>query len=213
MALDLITAPAVEPVSLDEAKAHLRVSTSDTDDLISIYIRAAREYCEGPYGFLGRALVTQTWRLTLDEFPAGSGFSASSWCSQGEIQIPLPPLQSVTSVAYDDANSVEQIVSPALYFVDTVSQPGWLLPVNASWPTPLNAANSVRITFVAGYPASTDSPPDLAANVPFNVKAAMLLMIGNMFENREDAVAGIINALPFGAEALLRPHRIQLAMA
>jgi len=202
MSLSIVTQPAVEPLSLAEAKAHLRVDHNDEDELIQIYIRAAREYLEGPYGFLGRCLVTQTWRLTLDEFPTA------------EIKIPLPPLQDVVKVAYDDSLGNEITINPDDYYVDSSSQPGWVVPVS-SWPTPLDAVNAVRIDFITGYPADTgSSPPDLTANIPFNIKAGMLLMIGNMYENREDDIVGTITAkLPHGAEFLFRPHRMQLAMA
>jgi uncharacterized phiE125 gp8 family phage protein len=203
-AYTLITPPPVEPISLAEAKAHLRVDHTDDDAMIEIYIRAAREYVEGPYGFLGRALVTQTWRLTLDEFP------------DNEIQILLPPLQSVVNIYYDDSAGNEQTIDSDLYYVDTVSQPGWVVPIaSASWPTPLDAINAVRIDFVAGYPVDTGaSPPDYTVNIPFNIKAGMLLMIGNMFENRNDNIVGMAaTPLPNGAEFLFRPHRIQLPMA
>ena len=203
MALKLITGPTVEPLTLAEVKQHLRISHTDEDSIIEIYIRAAREYLEGPYGFLGRALVAQTWDLILDEFP------------DNEIKIPLPPLQSVDSVNYYDADGNEQVVDSDSYYVDNASEPGWVVPVDY-WPSSLvlDAVNSVRIRFVAGYPATSDSPPDLAGNIPFNIKAGMLLLIGNMFENREENVAGtVINRLPFGADALMRPYRLQLGMA
>ncbi len=200
MALTLITPPAVEPISLAEAKAHLRVAHTDEDSTIAIYIRAAREFVDGPYAFLGRALVTQTWDLTLDEFPLN------------EIKIPLPPLQSITTITYDDSTGSAFVMNSADYYVDIASEPGWVVPVE-DWPITLDAINSVRIRFVAGYAANTDSPPDLTANIPFNIKAAMLLIIGTLYENREQNFEGIINKLPFGADALLRSHRVQLGMA
>jgi uncharacterized phiE125 gp8 family phage protein len=202
MALKLITAPTVEPISLTEAKEHLRISHSDEDNIISLYIRAARQYVEGPYGYLGRALVTQTWDLILDEFP------------DNEIKIPLPPLQAVSSVNYFDATGTELTVSTDDYYVDTASDPGWIVPVD-SWPTGvLDAVNSVRIRFVAGYPVTADSPPSLTGNIPFNIRAGMLLLIGNLFENREENVAGVVvNKLPFGAQMLFRSHRVLLGMA
>src|SRR5262245_28437849 len=203
-AYTLITPPPVEPISLAEAKAHLRFDADDEDSTIEIYIRAAREYLEGPYGFLGRALVTQSWRLTIDEFP------------DNEIQILLPPLQSVTNIYYDDPEGNEQTVNPDLYYVDTASQPGWVVPIaSSSWPTPLDAINAVRIDFVCGYPPDTGvSPTDYTANIPEQLKQGMLLMIGNWFEHREDNVVGTVaTALPNGAEFLFRPYRIALSLA
>ena len=161
-----------------------------------------REWADGPYGFLGRALVTQIWDLVLDEFPTS------------EIKIPLPPLISIDSVRYDDTAGDEQTVSSLDYYVDNSSEPGWIVPVT-SWPSTIDAVNSVRIRFTAGYtPDTSVSPPDQAANIPFNIKAGLLLLIGNLFENREENVAGTIaNKLPFGVDALLRPYRLQLGMA
>jgi uncharacterized phiE125 gp8 family phage protein len=202
MALTLVTAPIVEPISLEEAKAHLRVDHTDDDAMIEIYIRAAREYVEGPYGFLGRALVTQTWRLTLDEFP------------DNEIKIPLPPLQSITNLYYDDPDGNEQIVSPTDYFVDTASEPGWIIPIaSADWPTPIDAINSVRIDFVAGYaPDTGQSPIDYTANIPFNIKAALLLTMANLYEHREENATTSFSSLPMGVDMLLRQFKIHLSM-
>jgi len=200
MALRLITAPTIEPVSLTEAKAHLRVDDSDSDTLISLYISAARQDCEE---WTARAFVTQTWELVLDEFPTD------------EILIPRPPLQSITSIKYDDGDGVEQTLATTEYTVDTASEPGWVVPVTTGWPTStFEGINSVRIRYVAGY-ISTDSPADLTEHVPFAIKAALLLQIGRYYQNREDVVVGV-NAvkLPIGTvENLLRPYRVALGMA
>ena len=194
MALTRLVAPTGPPITLAEVKQHLRVSTSDQDALITIYLNAAVDYIDGEWGFLGRALMPQTWRLTLDEFP------------DGEIKIPLPPLQSVTSVKYDDGDGVEQTVSSTDYFVDTASEQGWVVPVaGVPWPTTLEAVNAVRIEYIAGYASD--------AAVPFNIKAGILLLVANMFEHREENIAETINTLPFGADILLRRHKIDKSMA
>jgi uncharacterized phiE125 gp8 family phage protein len=201
-ALTRIAAPTVTPLSLDEAKRQLRVTTSDQDALITRYIQAATDFVDGEWGFLGRALVTQTWRLTLDAFP-----------SDGQIKIPLPPLQSVVSVEYDNVGGVAQTVDPLTYFVDTASEPGWIVPAGTgSWPTPLDAINAVRINFIAGY-APVGSPPDLTLNIPSNIIQAMLLMISGWMENREGTVDSRLATLPFGADILLRRHKMQKSLA
>src|SRR5262245_43660746 len=122
MAIHLITAPTVEPISLEQAKAHLRVDHSDDDAIISTYIKAARYAVDGKDGYLGRALVTQTWELVIDQFPAN------------EIKIPLPPLQTVNSVNYDNSDGFGQLVAADQYYVDNVSEPGWIVPVSSGWP-------------------------------------------------------------------------------
>jgi uncharacterized phiE125 gp8 family phage protein len=200
MAVRLITPPAAEPITLVEAKAHLRVDHSDDDTLIAALIEASRGYCEQ---WTARAFVTQTWELVLDDFP-------------DEIMIPMPPLQSITSVIYDDSAGIATTLSVLEYDVDNVSQPGWIVPAVGGWPTAVwEGINSVRIRFVAGYNPGTDSPIDLAANIPQSIKAAILLHVGQLYENREDLVVGtIVNRLPSGGiEHLLRQYRVALGMA
>src|SRR5262245_61367182 len=92
MALRLLTPPDTPPVSLDEAKAHLRVDHTDDDNYITALIAAATTYLDGWNGVLGRAMITQEWELVLDAFPCGDA-----------IEIPLGPLQDVSRVAYDDS--------------------------------------------------------------------------------------------------------------
>jgi uncharacterized phiE125 gp8 family phage protein len=201
MALRLITPPTVEPLTLAEVKAHLRVDHTDEDSIIALYLQAARMNLEGPEGFLGRAIVTQVWELVIDAFP------------ESEIKIPLPPLQTVDSIRYDDPAGDEQIVDTTDYWVDNVSEPGWVVPTTM-WPTPLDAVNAVRIRFTAGYPPDTASPPDLTTNIPFDIKAGILLHVGSMYEHREQVVVGVAaTSLPWGAENLLRPRRVQIGMA
>lgn len=206
MALRLITAPSVEPLTLAQAKAHLRVDHSDDDAMIGMLLAAARQHIDGRDGWLGRALVTQTWELVLDSFPGGCAGANSG----PEIKIPIPPLQSVTSISYDNADGDPTVLPADTYTVDTDSAPGWVVPNSDSpWPTTFNAINAVRIRFVAGYAPSTDSPPDLRANVPAPIKAAILLMLGTLYENRETIVIGqSAVTLPWAAEALLAPFRI-----
>lgn len=202
-ALRLITAPTVQPLTLEETKRHLRVDHSDEDDLISIYIEAATSYVDGEYGFLGRALVEQTWELVIDKFP------------ENEIKIPLPPLQSVVTIEYDDVDGSPQTLSTAEYTVDTALEPGWVVPPTLGiWPTVFDGINSVRIRFVAGYPTTTDSPPDPRGNIPRAIRQAMLLHVGSMYQQREDVVIGVsVTRMPFAAESLLRPFRVVLPFA
>lgn len=164
-------------------------------------IAASRTYCEN---WTARAFVTQTWELVLDAFPTA------------EILIPRPPLQSVTSIKYDDGAGVEQTLGTLLYAVDSVSQPGWVVPASSGWPTGVwDGINSVRIRYVAGYDPGTSSPVDLAENVPGDLKAAILLYLGQLYDQREDVVVGtIVNKLPSGnVDFLLRNHRVALGMA
>lgn len=198
MGLRLIAAPLTTPVSLSEAKAHLRFDDNDEDLLITTYIEAATDYAEK---FLGRALIDQTWELVLDAFPTE------------EIKIPKPPLIEVLSINYSDPDGLDQVVAAANYYVDNASEPGWVVPQGGSltWPATLDAINAVRIRYRAGF-IDNGSPP--SANVPSAIRAAIFLTIGALSENREQTVVGTIaNKLPWGVDDLLRKYRIELSMA
>ena len=191
MALKLITAPAAEPVSASEAKAHLRVDTTADDTYIGTLITVARQNVES---HLRRSLINQTWEVVLDAFPAGV------------IRLPKPPLASVTSIKYTDDEGNESTYSSANYVVDTDTEPGRVvLKSGQTWPAvTLAAANGVRVRYVAGYGAA-------GSNVPQAIRQAILLVIGSLYENREDVLVaqGVsIGVLPFGVVALLAPYRI-----
>jgi len=182
--------PAVEPLTLDEAKNHLRVDDSADDALITAQIKAAGRHVED---HTGRQLITATWRLTLDRWPRSS-----------EISLPRPPLISVTSVVFERADGTQGTMDSADYFPDADSEPGRLiLAEGASWPgDTLRRAAAVKVTYVAGYgPARTD--------VPEPVRVAMKTLIGSMYENRESEVVGTIaTRLGHSLEFLLHPYRI-----
>ena len=201
MGLKLITPAASDPISITDAKMHLRVVDSDQDDLINALIKAATSNCEA---WTGRALIDQTWDLYLDEFPT----------DDLEIMIPKPPLIEVVSINYTDTSGADQSISSSSFYVDNVSEPGWVVPadvLSTAWPVTLDAINSVRIRFRAGY-LNANSPAD--NGVPEDIKAAVKLLLGSMYEHRETQVVGTIaNKLPWSVENLLRPHRVLLGMA
>lgn len=191
MALILVTGPTAEPVTLAEAKLHLRVDIDDDDDLIEALVAAAREYVER----LCRpqvALISQTWKLVLDATPGDT------------ITLRPYPLQSVSSIKTISDAGVEATYSSSGYQVDTSSEPGRVrLKSGYSWPsTTLQALNGFQVTFVAGF---GDDPSD----VPQQIRQAVLLLIGHWYENREvQIVTGAVPAsLAFTVMALLAPWR------
>lgn len=179
-ALKLITAPASEPLTTAEAKARLRVTVSDEDTDIGNLISEARAACENE---CGRAFVTQTWSLYLDEFPGGDG----------SIRVPRPPLQSVTWIKYYDADGVQQTLDSSTYLVTTGAEPARVTPVPGQWwpATQSGRPEAVEVRFVAGY--------GLAAAVPYEAKAAMYLVIAD----RHEMPTGGQVAIPPAARRLL----------
>ena len=190
--------PAVEPVSLAEAKLHMRVDLDDDDALIQKLIEAARRHTED---FTSRSLITQTWKLTLDRFPESLLlWRWDAWTCSNVIELPKPPLQSVTSVKYYDPDGVLQTLAASKYLVDAVTEPGRIAPVTGEfWPATQDRINAVEIIYVAGYGAA-------AANVPAGLLAAIKLLLANWYENREATIAGSLNPVPLAVEALLRMH-------
>lgn len=180
----LITPPAVEPITLDEAKAHLRVTHAEEDALIALYITAARQWVERSTGV---SLVNQTVEIALDDFPSGP------------IQLPGWPLASVTSVEYLDGNGDTQAVDPASLIVEKARRPGWVTS-SAEWPaTQADTINGVRVRYVLGFGAT-------GASVPADLRAALLLVLGDLFENRQgqQEAALVKNA---AVDMLLAPYR------
>jgi uncharacterized phiE125 gp8 family phage protein len=180
MPLTLTTPPATEPVTLAEAKAHLKIDTADDDALIAALIPAARARAEW---HTGRALITQGWTLWLDAWP-------------DIISIPLPPLQAVASVTTYARDDSARVQGPATYIVDLAAN---RLALKQSIPPPSNLRrlNAVAVAFTAGY-------GDAAEDIPAPLRAAILEVVAFLYENRGEAPA----ELPLDCLALLAPYRI-----
>lgn len=186
MATKLVTPPTAdqEPVSLAEAKAHLREEGSESDLQIGVLIAAARSHIEEVTGVY---FAEQTLELIFDAFP------------YSELQL-RGPVISVESVKYDDVDGYEQTVDPANYWLDATNSPGWIVPVADAWPATITAVNSVRVRIVVGYEDPT--------HIPASIKAAILLLVGHWYANREAVVIGKSTAdLPMGVAALIAPFR------
>lgn len=185
MPLTLVTAPASEPITVTEAKSHLRITSSDDDSYISSLIKVARDRAES---FTKRALITQTWNYLIDDF-------------QDVIEIPKPMLQSVTSITYIDTDGVSQTLAASVYTVDTDSEPGRvLLAYDQAWPGVRDQPNAVTIQFVAGY--------GLAGEVPEEIKQGIKLHLSTLYENREDITVLQVKGAPMTSDILFSPHRV-----
>lgn len=194
--LRLITGPTSEPITLEQARLHLRLDatgspeTHPDDTIVEALIATAREHLDGNDGILGRCLMTQTWELVMDQFP---------W---SEMKIPLPPLQSISSIKYDDLDGVEQTISSSSYIVDNVAKnkPGWVVPVATyTWPATMDKINAVRVRFVAGH--------GIATQIPAPIMQAMYLLIGHWYGSREQVTPVNLSSIPMGVDALLANYR------
>ena len=153
------TTNPTEPVTLAEAKLHLRVDDTAEDALIQGLISAARETCEDR---TETTVPVTGWKLTLDAFPDA-------------IKLMRPPIASVEFVKYIDTAGVQQTLSPLDYVVDTASSPGYIVPAfGKAWPETRDQINAVEVEYTAG-----------AATPPAAVKAWILLAVGDMYAHRE----------------------------
>lgn len=191
MAIEVISGPAVEPLTTAEAKAHLRVDLSEEDALIDAAILAARTHVEN---FTRRKLITQTVKLTRTGF--------GGWV----VPLPVGPVQSITSVEYKSTTDGSLVAWDAANFQLVKSgQPNYVAPAyGETWPVTRADFDNVVITFVAGY-------GDASADIPGDIIAAVKLMTAHFYENRQNELAGnIVSKLTIGAERLLMPHVLHM---
>jgi uncharacterized phiE125 gp8 family phage protein len=191
MALFLVTPPAKEPLTVAEAKVHLRVdeNVADEDDLIASLIVAARQHVET---YTHRALCTQTWDDKRDGFPCA-------------IWLPKPPVSAVTSISYVDTSGATQTWAPTNYVTDLPTGP-WARAARIvaayaiPYPVTRSVPNAVTIRFVCGYGAPAD--------VPDAIKAGLKLLIGHWYANREPVNLGtMVTNIPHTVDALLWPFK------
>lgn len=182
MGLTLVTPPTEWPVTLAEAKAQCRVTDTSEDGLIETYIKAATRYVEQT---LGTSIAEQTWKLTLDEF-------------SDAIELLRGPVISVDTFQYYDADGLTQTVDAGLYSTDLTSRSQWLvLNSDESWPTVLDAVNAVSVTYTAGM-----------ETVPDDLRAAILLLVGTWYGQRETISDKPVSQVPFAVDALLQTYRM-----
>ena len=186
------TEPTAEPVTLEEARTHCRVSQHDDDAYIAALITTARRWVERQTSL---QCVTATWTWTLDRFPLGLN----------PFYMPIVPLQSVTTVKYYDGDGVQQTVSADDYIVDTTSRPARIKPAYGDvWPIAQVRMNAVEIIFKAGYGGASPTVAQSVAAVPRPIKQAIMLLVGHWYENREPInIGNIVSAIPLCVESLL----------
>ncbi len=192
----LHTAPTLEPLTLQEAKEHLRLQTALDDVAVTAAIVGARQYVEE---HCWRGLVTQVWELVEPLFPdelCRPAFTQGKAEFDG-FELPKGNLVSVASVKYLDGDGATQtLVANTDYLVDTVSTPGRVrLAYGAAWPSHRSQWDAVRIRYTVGW---------AVAAVPQPIKQAMLLLISQMYESRSPVVVEAGTTV----DALLRAYRL-----
>ena len=180
----LVTPPALEPVPLAQAKAHLRVSNSDEDQLIAMLIVSARRIVEARSGLL---LISQVWSCYDDRWP-GDGIMA----------LPLAPVSAIEELAVFGEDDVKAVIDGALYYADLASRPPRLLLRGSRlWAPPGRALNGIAVTLTAGFGADPEA-------VPEPLRQAILVLVAHWYEHRGNANPP---APPLTLEALIRPYR------
>jgi uncharacterized phiE125 gp8 family phage protein len=196
--------PAIEPVSLSVAKQQLVIDTSFTqdDNVILGYIVAARQYCER---VMQRSIYDRTMLLTLDYFPLASecvnGANqyayVSSYIRSLSIIVPKPGLVSVQSITYLSNNNVIMALDPSTYVLDTVSEPGRIMPAPGTyWPYQNQyIPGQVQVAYTSGT-YTVD-------NCPQTIKLAILLLVSHWYNHREATTEATLNNIPLGVNELL----------
>lgn len=186
MLLRRTVAAASYPVTLAEAKLHLRVDHGDDDTLIDGYIGAA---CEAIGEMAGRVLAVETWEMSV---PTASG----------DLVLPMVPVQSVTGISYYDANGVDTSAVVADYYMFKDEDRAVLRPKPGhAWPSVQAREDALRVTFTVGY----TTPPK-------NLIAAVLLLVGHLYATRH-AAGDAIKEVPLGVETMVGLSRRGWVMA
>jgi uncharacterized phiE125 gp8 family phage protein len=180
-----ISGPAVEPVSLSDAKAYMRVETTAEDDLIQAMLVAARTHIEA---ITGKLMITQGWRIILD-----------GWPPSGIIPLPVSPLQAVTSVTMYDPDGNADELEASTYLVDTSSTPPRLVMRNAV-SSSLRLINGIEIDITAGF-------GDISLDVPAPLRQAVLQLVAHWYDNRGPGFDPESSGVPAGLAKLVRPYQ------
>lgn len=180
----LLAGPAEEPVSLAEAKAFLKVDDSAEDGLIATLIAAARMHIEG---VTGRALLAQSWRVVLDNWPPNR-----------VVKLPVTPFMSVTEITAYDADDDGHVV-PLSQFMREPDR--LLLPASVAGMPVLRERHGIEIDYAAGFGTEPgDVPPD--------IRQALLVLVSHWFEHRDAViVAGSGAVVPSGFDRLVANYR------
>tara|TARA_R100000654_G_scaffold66676_4_gene95006 strand:+ start:1908 stop:2570 length:663 start_codon:yes stop_codon:yes gene_type:complete len=208
----VVTGPSAQPVEDNEIKRALRIATDDSthNNLIGTARSTATAIVSE---YLGRSLINQTLKLSLDalpyeneNIPIQEGVSVGPYMSfiSRAIHLPKPPLQSVTHIKTFNDSDTATTLATSVYYVDTNSEIGRaVLRRGEVWGEMLRVANSMEITYVAGYGSAS-------GDVPIAIRQAIITMAVNIFENPEPIIKGETATRVSGVlESLLRPYVVR----
>ena len=186
--LTVMSPAASQPVSVSEAKSHLRVDIADDDTLIGNLITSATEYVEL---YTGRSFIQRTYRADLPDFASA-------------IRLPRGPVITLSSVAYYDTSSPEALTTWAASNYYLHNDIFWRRD-GISFPSVGSRVDNVQITYTAG---TLDQASPRADATPQAIQQAILLLVAGMYENRETEIlypGQLLETKTF--QMLLNPHR------
>lgn len=191
MALKRTVDAISEPLTYSDAKIHLRLSDDTDQTTVENLIKVSRYRVEQE---LGRSILTQTWRKTMDSFPSSD---------EKPIVLSFPPVQSVSSIVYTDTNGVLQTLSASKYLVDADSDhPRISLAYNQTWPDTYDQKNVVTVTYIAGYLS--------VATVPANWIHAIKLLTEHYYDERGNVSDSKKYEIPGGVRDLLKNDAVTI---
>lgn len=209
MILRVLTGPVAPAYDFPLLVKHLRIDEGDDLDLVHDYGAASAQHFQD---YARRALITQTVALSIDDY------WPRTWCNRRKcweprIVLPMPPVQSVTSIVYTDESGAQQTLASTQYRVANLHTPiegcqssppeAYIEPeYQVTWPTVRRQSGAIVVTYVAGFGLTHSA-------IPRTIQQGMRLLAAHMMENKEAVnVGNIVNELPFAVDALWFPHRV-----
>jgi uncharacterized phiE125 gp8 family phage protein len=188
MSLVMTSGPALEPVTVAEAKAHLRVDGTAEDVLIASLLLTSRLHVEAA---LGLALITQSWTFALDRWP-----------QMPAVDLPIRPVQAIAFVRVLASDGTPTTLGASDYILEGRGVPPRLARTGTSWPLPGQVVSGIEIAFTAGFGSA-------ASDVPAPIRHALLLLVAHWYEHREPIEIGSdLLTIPTAVSQLLMPYRV-----
>jgi len=186
--LEIVDAPLITPITIEEVKAQLRVEHDDDDTILTRLIDVAVAYTD-VRGALGQAMITQKWAQWINANPPQN------------VSLILGPVQDVTAIKYYDTDGVLQTDDINNYQVFGTDFATVISPKDSfAWPVSQQRSDAIKIEYEIGY-------GDEITSVPQTIRHALMLLIGHWYDNREQTGVDELSNIPFGYEEMLNLHR------